>query len=601
MKRFLLYLMVILGVSVTSCSNLYEELLVNDVPKKDISVADAKISGAGGAYKLTFTTTDTFRTASVVSVNGTKTSVAGSVTINSSGTKSATFDISRLITTSTMGGTIPVTIRADGFIDTAITADYTPDVILNVTESKDVFNEDSLAESEPVATVNYHDSITFTKTYAASDGTNFTDWEEAKSFMAEPANAGKTVSVTFTATADKDKTKTATATTVFKIKKAVTIDSLDVGGTGKVGETLSALPYYFDPENGNAKTEYPRNDLSYQWYIADTNSGTGTAISGATGKSYTVKPGDSGKYIYVQAVQTHPNTHEVLPAVQSSYSAQVSKAEMSGSKLELSYPASSAIVCGNSPSAADILASGTLAGGANNAEIAKSTNNGQDGGYTLSVSDTALSSSDYVTVTITASGYESITKEVFVTVKAPSPSAPALSTDVANISNGNIKFAAADSTLEYSLDGGTTWHNVDTAEFVAPTELFVRTKATGTEGEAGYIAPSDKVGVTVGDGNKGIKVSAKIITVTIDSWGDISLNKLESGNTVTLTVTEGYTDLSWNVDGTELSASAIAGFTLSGGTLTIDKSLLAKGTYRITVSGTKDNFVYSSGIWVEVQ
>jgi len=49
------------------------------------------------------------------------------------------------------------------------------------------------------------------------------------------------------------------------------------------------------------------------------------------------------------------------------------------------------------------------------------------------------------------SRYESITKEVFVTVKAPSPSAPDLSTDVANISNGNIKFAAADSTLEYSL------------------------------------------------------------------------------------------------------------------------------------------------------
>ena len=578
----------ILGLSVTSCSSLYEELQVTEKAAKEVTVKEARISGSGGSRTLSFTTSDGIVTTSAVSVNGAETAITGTVTDNGDGTRTVTFDVSEVITDSTKGGTIRVTVKADGFRETTITADYTPDVKLTVPESRNIFNSDSIFEDEPLAETNYHDSITVTKVYTASDGTRIPDWEAAKAFMADPANSGKTLTVTFTATADKDSTKTATSATVFTVRKDVPIDSVEVVGTAKVGETLIATPYFLDDENGNAKTEYEGQNVTYQWYVADSASGDGTAIEGATEKTYTVTAGNAGKYIYVKAVQTNRATGEKT-IKDSAHSEQVAKGSLNLSAFNVTYPA--ALTSGNSPSLAGLSVTGTLTGGANNAVIERSANDGSDGGYTLSVSGTALTSSGNVTVTISAAGYEDITKEVFVTVKLTAPAAPSLSTNVSDIPTGNIRFEAADSALEYSTDGGATWHEVTTDDFTKPASLYVRKKATGTEEQAGYIAPSDNVEVAVAEENVGTKVSAKTAGIVISAWGDIGITK--NGNT--LTAAEGYTDYAWEVDGV---AAPTAGFTADGKTLTITTT---PGTYGITVSAVRNGVTYSAGVSVKVE
>ncbi|MBR4630878.1 MAG: hypothetical protein IKO57_10645 [Treponema sp.] len=318
MKRIFLYIMVVLAAALFSCSQLYEDLLVKEDEKHSLSVTSAEISDSEGTKTLTVTTADGVTTSSVVSVDGTECSITGTVTENADGTKTISYDVSSVVTAETLGGTVSVTIRAEGFKDTETTADYTPAVVLTVPEDKDVFNSEASSEEEPTATTNYRDSITVTKTYTASDTTALSSWADVQSFMADSANNGKTISVTFTATADKDSSKTATASVTYTVKKDATIDSVEVtssaNGEFVVGATLTATTYYLDEDNGNAKTEYTGHGVSYQWYIADDSSGTGeSAIAGATKNAYTVESsvnGSSpcGKYIYVKATQASTST-----------------------------------------------------------------------------------------------------------------------------------------------------------------------------------------------------------------------------------------------------------------------------------------------------
>lgn len=318
MKRIFLYILAVLAAALFSCSQLYEDLLVKEDEKHSLSVTRAAITDSEGTKKLTVTTADGVTTSSVVSVDGTECSITGTVTENADGTKTISYDVSSVVTAETKGGTVPVTIRAEGFKDTETTADYTPAVVLTVPEDKDVFNSDASLEPEPEATTNYRDSITVTKTYTASDGSSLSSWADAQSFMADSANNRKTVTVTFTATADKDSSKTATASVTYTVKKDATIDSVEVtssaNGEFVVGATLTATTYYLDEDNGNAKTKYTGHGVSYQWYIADDSSGTGeSAIADATKSTYTVESsvnGSSpcGKYIYVKATQASTST-----------------------------------------------------------------------------------------------------------------------------------------------------------------------------------------------------------------------------------------------------------------------------------------------------
>jgi hypothetical protein len=67
-----------------------------------------------------------------------------------------------------------------------------------------------------------------------------------------------------------------------------------ISGTNTVGSTLAATAGTWTDSDGDTPT------YSYQWYRADDNSGTNeTAISGATGGSYTLTTSDAHKYLRV--------------------------------------------------------------------------------------------------------------------------------------------------------------------------------------------------------------------------------------------------------------------------------------------------------------
>ena len=397
----ILSMVMIFSVFFTACSNMIEDLRV---VQKELTVNSPKITNSGGNSILTFTTGDdiTADSPATVIINDVEVTVTGTVTDNGDGTKTVSYDVTDLIPSETQGGSVTVTIRKDGFLDTVFTADYTPDVIITVPDSPLIIVGTKASDAvEPAVTTNYHDSVTVTKTYEC-EGATFTDWEEVKTFMAQTGNCNKTITVTVTATADKDSTKTST----------------------------------------------------------------------------------------------------------ESYS-------------------------------------------------------------------------------------------IFIAAQQATPAAPALSTDKENISRGYIKFENANPALEYTTDGGTTWHDVTGAEFEKPASLYVRTKAMGTAGQAGYAASSDMVEVTITDANVGTKVSAKTVTITVESWGaGISVEKTETGGTVTLTAASGYSDYAWDVDN---GASLPAGFTASTNVLTITTTSIASGTYRVTVSGSKGGIIYSTGISVVVQ
>ena len=370
--------------------------------------------------------------------------------------------------------------------------------------------------------------------------------------------------------------------------EAIAENGVTVTGTAKVGESLGASVLGVQ---GTNLTE----TVAYQWYASDSETGEGTAINGATEKAFILTPAEAGKFVYVAATQTNLKT-QATQTVSSYRTGAVANGALNDSGLSISY--TEVILAGTSPSAEKLAAQGTLKGGSNNAEVT---------GYALSVPNTALTSSCYVTVTITAAGYESITKEVFVIVQANAPETDGLlSTEKANITSGYIKFASADSTLEYTVDGGTTWLSVSTEEFKKPESLKIRKKAVdGTpdanENPVGYIKESAGASVTVSDDNVGIKVAAKGAQIVVEPFGDIKIEKTESEGTITLTAATGFTDYSWEIDGTALTGTGTTGFAVDGGVLTITTANLEKGTYQITVNGTKNGIICSTGISVKVE
>lgn len=75
-------------------------------------------------------------------------------------------------------------------------------------------------------------------------------------------------------------------------ERAPSIIAATFSGTVLVGETVTGVYTYSDP-NGDDES-----GSTYQWYVADDNSGTGKmAISGATQLTYTYLESDKGKYI----------------------------------------------------------------------------------------------------------------------------------------------------------------------------------------------------------------------------------------------------------------------------------------------------------------
>ena len=91
-----------------------------------------------------------------------------------------------------------------------------------------------------------------------------------------------------------------------------------ISGTAQVGQVLTAEPGPIDDANGLTSPVY-----RYQWLRADTEVATGTDITGATGRTYTLVAADVGQYLRVRVSFTDDASHQesrtsnATPAVQA--------------------------------------------------------------------------------------------------------------------------------------------------------------------------------------------------------------------------------------------------------------------------------------------
>lgn len=82
--------------------------------------------------------------------------------------------------------------------------------------------------------------------------------------------------------------------TSYTIKNGIIEGSVTITGTNMIGETLTAKLNITKPTSGTS--------VSYQWYSnTSNNTSGGTAINGATNKTYTIAKGLADKYIYLVA------------------------------------------------------------------------------------------------------------------------------------------------------------------------------------------------------------------------------------------------------------------------------------------------------------
>ena len=318
------------------------------------------------------------------------------------------------------------------------------------------------------------------------------------------------------------------------------IKTVAVEGTLKVSKTVKAVPY-------TKETDFTEDDkftgeiASYKWYVGEDSNGDGTIdewseVAGKTDSEYTIGPEDLGKTLRVEIVQkyyavedTEKNIYTVKKdnaAVSSSTEKNpVTKGILPDGIIKAEY--SETITVGNTPSVEKVIVKDYDDEPLNPGDA--------PGKYTAEIQNNeALASSNKISVKITLYGFEDVIMQVFVTVKAAQPSA-SLRTDTVNIDDNKVAFVTPlPSGAEYSTDGGENWTDIAATPFTPPAEngkILVRTKASGTAGEEGYIAESDSIEISVTNENLGTLVKVNSL-----SFGDTAL---KFGNTVT--VSPGYT------------------------------------------------------------
>lgn len=371
-----------------------------------------------------------------------------------------------------------------------------------------------------------------------------------------------------------------------------TIEQVDIVGTTKVGFTLTAKVTDSDGDDATDNA-----NVTYQWY--KISSETEVELD-ATTKSYTVTAADYNTTIKVVASLNGASRFATV--------GPIGKGTLVDS-YTLAYGTDGSVesiteTIGNDNNATDkaTLKSLTVSG------LKDATSGADVANGTAAFGETALTASKAVTITIRAEGYDPLTKDVFVTVKAAAPAENVLSlvtdaTALAAISAGFTKFSITDAAsyaaLEFSADGGTIWQAITTEQFAAQsttsddtttyTALKVRTKAVGTQGQAGYVAESDSVEIEVSENNIGTKPAAH---VEVKLGEDISI-PADSSDDKKFTVPAGYTSYKWFVDGEEETNA-------TSNEYTFETTNRKAGTYIITVQATKNSLTYSSHVTVTV-
>ena len=246
--------------------------------------------------------------------DGTPIEVEGTVAQNPDGTKTLTFDLNP-IPQELQGGTLPLTVTVPGYhLPTDVTVDYIPPAQVEISvggKSADftMFNSEAEDLEPPKITTNYHDNLDMETTYTANPGATVLDgWEAVKEWLADPANDGKTLTISAAATPkpDTDPTSAASTTLVITCKKDSQITSAVAGpDEPSVGEEVEAKAYA-------GSVEYTGKTFVWQWYAAENSTDDGDPIEDAENGKYTVGDGLYGKFIYAVATQTLPGVSPIV-------------------------------------------------------------------------------------------------------------------------------------------------------------------------------------------------------------------------------------------------------------------------------------------------
>ena len=212
--------------------------------------------------------------------------------------------------------------------------------------------------------------------------------------------------------------------------------------------------------------------------------------------------------------------------------------------------------------------------------------------------------SDYSVFEVSAEGYPTEQAAIFVYVQGvlSLDDVPPLSANFESISKGKVKFSAAASGLEYSLDG-STYATLDiveiskgTGDFEDGDIIFVRKKAAGNASDySGYRQASDPVEVVVETKNIGVATSAQIEIIEALSNVEITLKKEEVSNMIAVTamlsndeaIQELYDAVKvyrWIVDDSEIvtnDPTADMYWAGDGQTLILNKDKLEADTYQV--------------------
>ena len=160
-----------------------------------------------------------------------------------------------------------------------------------------------------------------------------------------------------------------------------------ISGTARVGRVLTAGSGDIADANGLTNPRY-----RYQWLRADTASATGTAITGATGRTYTLANADQGQYIRVRvsftddANNSESRTSRATAAVQAVRTVQaVTNVAATGTPTISGTPRVSQVLTAETDDIADADGLGAFSyqWKADGADIAEAT----DSSYTLTADD----------------------------------------------------------------------------------------------------------------------------------------------------------------------------------------------------------------------
>lgn len=528
-----------------ACSNMMQELkaTASGEAKRFLNIKSVSMTNPPDPANIVTVTVDDAvpQTPSPTLVytltDGTKVEVVGAVTENPDGTKTLTFDLNPLDKTKLLGGPLPLAITASRYDPTPATAQYLPPFAVGIAlgdkDGTDT-NDDGLYDqydvykyeadhdevAAPTVKTNYQDSLVEKSpviTYKDQAGNELADWDAVMDWLKDTANYDKYVEVENEATLKPSTTPTKGTTRIY-CRKDKPITKVEVEPDKvNAGVAVEAKAYI----NTTLYTA-----VTWQWFMADSKTASGSAISGATNNKYTPTEALVGKWIWAKATQVDPVTEKESDRLEvkakaaldyevlGNYSLAMSAADQGNNVFaftavtNIPNPTLTWLVDGtHKQSGANLLFTLDLASyplGWHNVEVR-----------------TAKDATPY-------SARKSVKRKA---VQTPPVVAPSQVTKVSELNAHDGKISGLDDTMEWSDDDGLTYKPVQGGEISGLAEGDIKIR---------YIADDDKAA----SAPTTVNVPTQTYTVTAPgsvTGGSVVASKttVKAGETVTLTIAPG--------------------------------------------------------------